>query len=96
MLCGSADPALPWREMSAPGTDSASAKLLSACSVASLEKKNDVFTAVDHFLKIHPWLLSHPTAFESCPEAYSRILLYRWASVNPGKCTATVNFAFNR
>ena len=32
-----------WRVVSAPGTDSASAEFLSACSVTSLEKKNDVF-----------------------------------------------------
>lgn len=32
-----------WREMSAPGTDSASAEFLSACSATDLEKKNYLF-----------------------------------------------------
>lgn len=32
-----------WREVSAPGTDSASAEFLSACSATGLEKKNYLF-----------------------------------------------------
>ncbi|KAJ7412535.1 hypothetical protein WISP_95809 [Willisornis vidua] len=34
-----------WKEVSVPGTDSASAEFLSACSAISLEKKNDDFDA---------------------------------------------------
>lgn len=76
-----------WREVSAPGTDSASADFLSTCSATGLEKKNYLFhTAtlafmiriLDHFFRVWPWLLSHFTAFESFPEAYSQFLLYHF------------------
>lgn len=76
-----------WRKVSAPGTDSASAEFLSACFATGLEKKNYLFHTVtlafmirilDHFFRVWPWLLSHFTAFESFPEAYSQFLLYHF------------------
>lgn len=46
---------------------------------------------LDHFFRIWPWLLSHFTAFESSPKAYSQFLLYHLALENPENCRSTVS-----